>query len=120
MGELSSRTRALGATLNVGVDYELPYYRKLHFGLLNSTRINGKYSWTQFRLSANVAPVKVFSAGINAAVGTYGFGFGWILNLHARGINFFLGMDHTVGKLSKQFIPLNSNASLNLGLNFPF
>lgn len=120
MGELSSRTRALAATLNVGVDYELPYYRKLHFGLLNSTRINGKYSWTQFRLSANVAPVKIFSAGINAAVGTYGFGFGWILNLHARGINFFLGMDHTVGKLSKQFIPLNSNASLNLGLNFPF
>lgn len=120
MGELSSRTRALAATLNFGVDYELPVYRNLHFGLLNSTRINGPYTWTQFRLSANVAPVKVFSADVNIAAGTYGVGFGWMLNLHAPGINLFLGMDHTLGTLSKQFIPLNSNASFNFGLNFPF
>ncbi|MBJ2197593.1 MAG: hypothetical protein JFR40_06865, partial [Muribaculaceae bacterium] len=90
------------------------------FGLLNSTRINGAYSWTQFRLSANIAPVKVFSADVNVAAGTYGVGFGWMINLHATGINLFLGMDHTLGTLSKQFIPLNSNASFNFGLNFPF
>ena len=29
-------------------------------------------------------------------------------------------MDHTMGKLSKQFVPLNSNADLNIGINFPF
>lgn len=120
MGEKSSHTRALGATLNLGVDYEFPFYKKLHFGLLNSTRINGPYSWTQFRLSANVAPVKIFSADINMEAGTFGVGFGWLLNLHTTGFNLFLGMDHTLGKLSKQMIPLNSNASLNLGINFPF
>lgn len=120
MGEKSTYTRALAATLNFGVDYEFPLYRNLHFGLLNSTRINGPYSWTQFRLSANVAPVKVFSADVNVAAGTYGVGFGWMLNLHATGVNFFIGMDHTLGKLCKQFIPLNSNASFNMGLNFPF
>lgn len=118
--EMGSYTKTLGATLNFGVDYELPYYRKLHFGLLNSTRIDGPYSWTQFRLSANVAPVKWFSADINAVYGTFGFGYGWMLNLHATGFNFFIGMDQTVGKLSKQLIPLNSNATLNFGLNFPF
>lgn len=120
MGEKSSYTRALAATLNFGVDYELPVYRKLHFGLLNSTRINGAYTWTQFRLSANIAPVKAFSADVNVVAGTYGVGFGWMLNLHTTGINLFLGMDHTLGTLSKQFIPLNSNASFNFGLNFPF
>lgn len=120
MGEQSSRTRALAATLNFGVDYELPVYKNLHFGLLNSTHINGPYTWTQFRLSANIAPVKVFSADVNVAAGTYGFGFGWMLNLHVTGFNLFLGMDHTLGTLSKQMIPLNSNASLNFGLNFPF
>lgn len=120
MGELNSHAKALAATINLGVDYELPVYRKLHFGLLNSTRINGPYTWTQFRLSANVAPVKVFSADVNVAAGTYGVGFGWLLNLHVTGFNLFLGMDHTIGKVSKQFIPLNSNASLNFGLNFPF
>lgn len=115
-----SRTTGMAATLNFGVDYELPYYRKLHFGLVNSTRINGPYTWTQFRVSANVAPVKVFSANVNMEMGTYGVGFGWMLNVHLTGFNFFAGMDHTLGKLSKQYIPLNSNAALNIGINFPF
>jgi len=119
-GELSSRTRALAATVNVGAEWELPYYRALHFGFLNSTRINGRYSWTQFRLSANVAPVKYFSADVNAVVGTYGVGFGWLINVHPKGFNLFLGMDHTIGKLAKQGVPLNSNASVNFGINFPF
>lgn len=119
-GELSSRTTGLGATLNFAAEWELPYYRKLHIGLLNSTRINGRYTWTQFRLSANVAPVKFFSADINLAAGTYGVGFGWLLNVHPKGFNLFLGMDHIVGKLAKQGVPLNSNAAFNFGINFPF
>ncbi|MBD5357223.1 MAG: hypothetical protein HDR88_09510 [Bacteroides sp.] len=118
--ELSNRTRALAATLNFGAEWELPYYRNLHFGLLNSTRINGRYTWTQFRLSANVAPVKFLSADVNMMAGTYGVGFGWLLNVHPKGFNLFLGMDHTVGKLAKQGVPLNSNASFNFGINFPF
>lgn len=119
MGSIS-RTKALAATLNFGVNYEFPFYRKLHFGLVNSTRFDGPFTWTQFRLSANVAPVKALSADVNMVAGTYGVGFGWLLNVHTTGFNLFLGMDHTLGKLSKQMIPLNSNASLNLGINFPF
>ncbi|MDE6339147.1 MAG: hypothetical protein K2K97_05100, partial [Muribaculaceae bacterium] len=118
--DAQSNTTGMAATLNFGVDYEFPYYRNLHFGLVNSTRINGPYTWTQFRVSANVAPVKVFSANVNMEMGTFGVGFGWMLNLHVTGFNLFAGMDHTVGKLSKQFIPLNSNASFNFGINFLF
>ena len=120
MGELSSRTRSLATTLNFGVDYTLPYYRNLHFGLLNSTRINGRYTSTEFRLSANVAPCKIFSADVNMVACTYGVGFGWMLNLHPKGFNLFLGMDRTPGKLAKQYVPLNSNVSMNFGINFPF
>ncbi len=120
MGELSSRSRMLGATINLGASYELPVYRRLHFGLLNSTRINGCYSWTQFRLSANVTPINFLSIDVNGVAGTYGVGFGWLFNIHTTGFNLFFGCDHTVGKLSKQFVPLNSNASFNLGINFPF
>lgn len=118
--ELSSYTKPLGATLNFGVDYELPYYRKLHFGLMNTTRIDGAYGWTQFRLSANIAPVKWFSADINAAYGTFGFGYGWMLNIHTTGFNLFFGTDHNLGRLSKDFCPLNLNWTMNFGLNFPF
>lgn len=121
MGEAGARTRALAATLNLAAEYEFPYYKPLHFGLVNSTRINGAYTWTQFRLSANVKPVDIFSASANVAVGTFGWGFGWLLNLNLhKGFNFFIGMDHTMGKLAKQGVPLNSNAKLNLGIDFPF
>lgn len=65
MDPKSSYTRGLAATLNFGVDYTLPCYRNLHFGLVNSTRIYGPYTNTHFRLSANVAPVKCFSADVN-------------------------------------------------------
>lgn len=120
MGDTGSASRALAATMNIGVEYTLPVYRKLTFGLLNTTRIYGAYSWTDFRLSANVAPVKCFDASINMSAGTFGVGFGWLLNFHTKGFNMFLGMDHTMGDVTKQFVPLSSNASVNFGMNFPF
>ncbi|MDE6295344.1 MAG: hypothetical protein K2M03_04695 [Muribaculaceae bacterium] len=118
--EGGSRTRGLRATLNWGVDYEFPYYRNLHFGMVNTTTFNHLFTATEFRFSANVQPVKCFSASANLAAGTFGAGFGWLLNLNLKGFSFFLGMDHTLGKLAKQGIPLNSNAEVNLGINFPF
>lgn len=120
LGDKGSRTTMLGTTLNVGAEYTLPVYRKLTFGLLNTTRIQGDYTWTNFRLSANVAPVKFLDASASVAAGTYGCSFGWLLNIHPIGFNLFVGMDHTLGKLAKQGVPLSSNASFNLGINFPF
>lgn len=119
MGDTGGKTRMLGATMNLGVEYTLPVYRKLTFGLLNTTRIQGEYTWTDFRLSANVAPVKCFDASVNMSAGTYGVGFGWLLNFHTKGFNMFLGMDRTLGKVTKQFVPLSSNGSVNIGINFP-
>lgn len=120
MGDQGARSKMLAATINLAAQYNLPLYRKLAFGLLNTTRLQGEYSWTEFRLSANVSPAKAFSAGANVAVGTYGCAFGWIVNLNAPGVNIFVGMDHTLTKLAKQGVPLSSNASANLGINIAF
>ncbi|MDE6301133.1 MAG: hypothetical protein K2M19_05415 [Muribaculaceae bacterium] len=120
LGTVNSRNHTMAATLNFGAEYELPVYRKLHFGLLSSTRLAGRYTWSEVRISANVNPVKCFSADANVAFGTYGTSFGWMANVHVTGFNFFLGMDHTLGKLAKQYAPLSSNASVTLGMNFPF
>ncbi len=106
--------------MNIGAEYTLPVYRGLKFGLLNTTRFAGKFTWTDFRLSANVAPCKAFSAGINAVAATYGIGFGWLLSVHTTGFNMFLGMNRTLGHTAKQGVPLNSNAAVNFGINFPF
>lgn len=119
-GDQGSRTRMLGATLNLGAEYTFPLYDKLKFGLLNTTRIQGEYSWTEFRLSANVSPIKWFGAGINTAVGSYGASFGWICSIHPKGYTLFLAMDHTLGSLAKQGLPLSGKGSVSLGMNIAF
>lgn len=119
-GNMGNYCKSLKTTLNWGVEYTLPYYRNLRFGLVNTTRFNGSFTWTDFRVSANVQPVKCLDLSANLGMGTYGVGFGWLANVSTKGINFFIGMDRTLGKLSKDGIPLNSNASVNIGIDFPF
>ena len=119
-GDKGGRTTGIGATLNAGCEYTLPAYRNLKFGLLSSTRINGKYSWTECRVSANVAPLKWIDGGVNFALNSYTASIGWVANFHPKGINLFIGMDHILGKTSKEYIPLSSNMSVNLGLNVAF
>lgn len=118
-GENTSRNQALGATLNLGVEYSLPSYRQLALGLLSTTRIQGVYSWNEERLSLNYHPAKWLELGVNAGFGTLGTSFGWILNFHPRIFNFYVASDHMFGKLSRQMIPLTSNADIALGINFP-
>lgn len=56
-GDQGGRTTGIGATINVGAEYNLPVYRKITFGALSSTRIKGAYTWTEGRLSANWTPL---------------------------------------------------------------
>ncbi len=119
-GNQGSRSKALAATMNLGVEYTPDFYDKLSFGFLNSTRMAGKYSWTDFRLSANVSPTNIFSASASVSAGTFGASFGWLLNFHPRGFNIFAGMDHTFFNIAKQGVPLAKNSSFSVGINFPF
>lgn len=116
-GDQGGRTTGIGTTLNVGAEYTLPMYRQLSFGLLSSTRFQGEYSWTEARLSANWEPLNWLDGGMSLGVGSFGASAGWLVNIHPKGFNFFIGMDHILGKQSKEFIPLSSKASINLGIN---
>ncbi len=112
-----SRTTGLAATVNVGCEYTLPVYRKITFGALSSTRINGPYTWTECRLSANWKPLTWLDGGISLAANSFATSCGWIINIHPAHYNFFIGMDHILGKTSAEGIPLSSNASLAIGMN---
>lgn len=114
------RTRSLGATMNISAQYTLPVYRAAKFGVLNTTRMAGSLTWTDFRFSASWQPLSAIGVSVNYGVGTFGNSFGWMANFAPRGFNFFIGMDRTLGSLAKQGVPLNSNAQLSLGFNFPF
>lgn len=119
-GDQGGRNRGLHPTLNAFAEYKLPMYRKLSFGVMNTTRLAGDNTWTEFRLSANVAPVKWFSASVSGAHGTFGPAFGWMLNLHPKGFNLFAGMDYFFSQVNPQFIPLSKKCNLNVGINFGF
>ena len=119
-GETTSKVKGLGATLNIGLEYALPSYDKLSFGLLSTTRIQGVYSWNEERVSISLSPAKAFEFALSAAVGTQGASVGGVINIHPRGLNLFIGMDHVLGKLSKQYVPLKSNADFTFGINIPF
>lgn len=115
-----SVTTGLGATLNIGAEYALPMYNRLKFGLLSTTRIHGKYSWNEERLSANIRPLDWVELGVSGGVGSFGGSFGWIVNFKPRGFNFYLGMDRTFGKFAKQMAPLSSKGDIYMGMNFTF
>ncbi|MDE7111205.1 MAG: hypothetical protein K2O38_04820 [Muribaculaceae bacterium] len=119
-GDTGSRCRAIAGTMKASARYSLPMYRRLSFGLLNTTHMQKRFAWTEFRLSANLTPVDWLGLGVNYGLGTFGSSFGWILNIAPKGFNLYVGMDHTIGKLSKRYVPLNLNSQLSLGLNFPF
>jgi len=116
-GDQGGRTTGIGASLNVGAEYTLPVYRKLSFGLLSNSRFQGEYSWTEARLSANWEALSWLDGGMSIGVGSFGASAGWLINIHPDGFNFFVGMDHILGKQSKEGIPLSSKASVNLGMN---
>ena len=68
-------------------------------------------------MSANCAPLKWLDGGINVAFTSFCTTMGWIINIHPKGFNFFVGMDHLIGKTGANMIPLSSNMSFNVGMN---
>lgn len=118
-GKTTSKTRALGATLNIGASYALPMYDRLKFGFLSSTRINGVNSWSEGRFSANINPIGGFDFSINYAISTFGSSLGMLLNYSTKGFSIFAGTDHMIGKLTPQYIPMSGRTSATFGIVFP-
>ena len=99
----------------------MPFYRNLTAGFLFTQYIAGCSSWTEGRFSANVKPVKWFDATVSYGASTYGSSFGWMLNFHPKGFNFFIGSDHQFFKVTPQFVPVgHATAAINLGFNVTF
>lgn len=111
----------LSATLNVGVEYTMPFYKKMSIGALYTSRFDKVYPLHRFSLMANVAPLNWFDLAVSGTASNMGMGFGAMANIHFTGFNLFLGTDCFIGDVGKQFIPLeNMNASVSLGINIPF
>lgn len=116
-----SYTKALHATLRLGAEYKMPFYKNLTGGFLFSSHFAGISSWTEGRFYATVKPVKWFDATVNYGASTYGSSFGWMINFHPKGFNFFIGSDHQFFSVTPQFVPVgHATANINLGFNVTF
>ena len=117
------RTNMLAATIHAGIEARMPFYERLIFGLLATQRIDGPFSWTEGRLSANLAPVNWLSLAGSYAISNFGNSLGGVLNLHLRGFNLYVGMDSFLPlmKVTPQSVPVNNmNTNLTMGLTFTF
>lgn len=115
-----SKSQTLAATINVGAEYTLPVYRRLRFGALYTGRLNGIYSHHQGMFAVTVNPLNWFELSLNTAVGTTGWTTGGAMSLKAKHFNFYIASDRLLGKVSKEFIPLNqANANVSFGMTIP-
>ena len=113
-----SAASGLTATLNLGAEYEMPFYKRLTAGFLYSGRFNGLYSDHMAMIAATVRPVNCFEASLNTSISSTGACLGGMLAFNTKGFNFFIGSDRIMGKVSKEWIPLNSlNASVSFGMS---
>ncbi|MBQ4524837.1 MAG: hypothetical protein IJA00_02015 [Bacteroidaceae bacterium] len=119
--QAESKRTNLAATMYLGAEYEMPFYKPLSVGILYTNRfsdVNGMYD---FRGFLTVSPLKWFEASVNYGVSTYGSGFGWMLNFHPVGFSMFLGSDFMITDVSPQFVPVNKlNANFTFGISIPF
>ena len=120
-GAVSGEITGLASTINIGADYTMPFYDKLSIGILSSTRLNKEYTWTEGRLGATVMPLEWFDFSLNYGISKHGSSMGWIMNIHPKGFNLFIGSDNMLTKVTPQFIPVNNlKANIYAGINITF
>ncbi len=114
-----SYTRWLNTTLNVGAEYEF-CKKKLAVGLLSSTQFRSSGTYTEITAAGVVRPCRWFSASLSYSM-LHGYNsFGAALNFHPAWINFFVGTDYVMLKVTPQGVPYNLNAAnIYLGLAIP-
>lgn len=118
-GGVLNESRMLSAKMYLAAEYTLPVYDKIRFGLLSSTVFNRPDSWTEGMLLCQFSPSGWFDMSVNYSLSRFGSAFGWMLNFHPKGFNFFIASDYFyTGRFSKQMIPIDKLCfNINFGFN---
>ena len=121
-GESKGKSGMLACTVNVGAEYEMPFYRNLSVGVLSSTRIAGPYSHSEGRLSVNVEPTDWFGFSTSYGISTFGSTWGAVASFSFPGIGLFIGTDTIplrLARINSVSVPYGKlNLNLNFGLSF--
>lgn len=114
------RTTMVRSTINIGGEYSI-LDNQLGFGLLSSTRFYRPKAYTELTASANYRPVNWFAATLSYSFIHSDFKtFGMALNFSPSWINFFIGSDYMLTKVTPQCLPVNATAmNFYFGLSVP-
>lgn len=121
------RTSMVNCTVNLGAEYEMPFYRNLSVGFLYSSRIAGPYSRHEGRFSANVNPTKWFGFSTSCGISNYGSTMGAVISIDLPGFGIFAGTDCVLwnftppvdafGGIGVPYGKLNINATIGIVFN---
>lgn len=114
------RSTALRSTLHIGAEYAI-LENTLGFGLLSSTRFYRPRAYTELTASANYRPVSWFAASFSYSFVHSDFKtFGFALNFSPSWINFFIGSDYMITRITPQVLPVHAHATnIHFGLSIP-
>ena len=117
--ESKSYTTSLRTTINVGAEYTF-LNNLFAVGLLSSTQIRAAGAYSELTAAGVVRPAGWFSATLTYSM-LHGYdSFGFAINFHPSRINFFIGTDYMMLKVTPQFVPVNNRATnVYLGLAVP-
>lgn len=122
LDDSKEKTRMLACTVNVGAEYEMPFYRRLSVGVLSTTRISGPFTNAEGRLSVNVEPADWVGVSTSYGISTFGSTWGAIVSFNFPGIGIFVGTDSIptrLVKIDRVSLPYGRlNFNLNFGLSF--
>ena len=118
VNDIHSETTKLDATMYLGAEYNMPFYKPLSVAMLYGKRFSTYAGWDEVRGYVNIAPLKWFEASANVGYSTFGTSWGWMLNFHPAGINLFVGSDYMISKVTPQYIPVNNlNSHITMGIS---
>ncbi len=105
----------LPATVNVGAQVFLPFWKALSAGLLVTHHFEWQFSWTEARASVNVAPVSFFGLGLSYAYSSFGSSLGAAVHLQLPLLAIFVAAEAP----GLRFTPKYSFSHGTMPLNFP-
>lgn len=120
--DIESAKTKLGATMYLGAEYNMPFYKPLSVAMLYGKKFSPyAYSgWDEMRGYINISPLKWLEASANIGHTTFGTSWGWMFNFHSGLTSFFIGSDYMISNVTPQFIPVNDlNYHITFGFNMP-
>lgn len=114
-----SKLELLPFTVNAGIRYAMPFYKKLSVRGAFTYQTNTKFHFLDGRVGFTILPVNWFCLTANIGYNSYGATWGGGLSINAGILNLHAGFESYIGEMTKQwYLPLGGSKELaTIGLS---